>query len=98
MIEEDPAALRARFMKKEKFIKDVIFSDSRQGYQFFSSVKKDFEKEKNVISVKLYFLYKLGQIFAAGRGGAGMEDLLQMAAFLQATVLSQIALLDSLRE
>lgn len=77
-------------IKKEKFIKDVMFSDARQGYQFFSSVKKDYEKEKNVLSVKLSLVCKVAQIFQAGCRSSSIEDLVQMAGFLKTTLENQI--------
>lgn len=87
---EDVQALRAQFMKKEKFIKDVVRNDARSVYQFVSAVRKEFEKEKNIMAAKLHFLFKVAQAFAPGAPAKPSDDAVTFHGHLQKIVENQL--------
>lgn len=87
---EDVQLLRARLMKKEKLIKDIMRADARPSYQFVSMVRKEYEKEKNVMAAKLYFLYKIAHAFAPGAAARPSADIPTYDGHLQKIIEDQL--------
>jgi len=95
---EDIQAIKAKWMKHEKLIKDVMRTDGRSTSQIISTLRKEVDKEKNILPAKFVFLYKTAQAFAPTSGQTLSETHVRMVEHLMAILQNQIKFLSAMME